>query len=160
MIFERLDRKRLIVKEVHRYLDQYLEENILQSETIHRMKHVIREFSIRAPKVLVTKCIDGRVHGSKLKGYPVTTIRFGRTDGNIVSTNLNNFWSGTASIVWSTTRPVIRRTPPLCSSHICIDRTYPDLAVPLTITTTKRQGKRSKSKLKRFVKFLKKTDFM
>lgn len=80
------------MQEVHQYLNQYLEENILQSETIHRMKHVIREFSIRAPKVLVTKCIDGRVHGSKLKGYPVTTIRFGRTDGNIVSTNLNNFW--------------------------------------------------------------------
>lgn len=56
------------------------------------MKHVIHEFSLRAPKVLVTKCIDGRVHGSKLKGYPVTTIRFGRTDGNIVSTNINNFW--------------------------------------------------------------------
>nr|WP_246048481.1 hypothetical protein [Leptospira sarikeiensis] len=56
------------------------------------MKHVIREFSLRTPKVLVTKCIDGRVHGSKLKGYPVTTIRFGRTDGNIVSTNINNFW--------------------------------------------------------------------
>ncbi|TGK02510.1 hypothetical protein EHO58_17900 [Leptospira selangorensis] len=74
------------------YIDQYLKENILQSETIHRMKHVIREFSLRTPKVLVTKCIDGRVHGSKLKGYPVTTIRFGRTDGNIVSTNLNNFW--------------------------------------------------------------------
>lgn len=80
------------MQEVHRYLDQYLEENILQSETIHRMQHVIHEFSSRAPKVLVTKCIDGRVHGSKLKGYPVTTIRFGRTDGNIVSTNLNNFW--------------------------------------------------------------------
>ena len=74
------------------YIDQYLKENVLQSETILRMKHVIREFSLRAPKVLVTKCIDGRVHGSKLKGYPVTTIRFGRTDGNIVSTNINNFW--------------------------------------------------------------------
>lgn len=80
------------VQDIHEYLDRYLEENILQSETIRRMKHVIQEFSIRAPKVLVTKCIDGRVHGSKLKGYPVTTIRFGRTDGNIVATNLNNFW--------------------------------------------------------------------
>lgn len=90
--FEKNRRKRFFVQEVHRYLDQYLEENILQSETIHQMKHVIHEFSVRAPKVLVTKCIDGRVHGSKLKGYPVTTIRFGRTDGNIVSTNLNNFW--------------------------------------------------------------------
>ncbi|EPG75865.1 hypothetical protein LEP1GSC058_0471 [Leptospira fainei serovar Hurstbridge str. BUT 6] len=74
------------------YIDRYLEENILQSETIRRMRHVIKEFSLRAPKVLVTKCIDGRVHGSKLKGYPATTIRFGRTDGNIVSPSLNNFW--------------------------------------------------------------------
>ncbi|TGK65236.1 hypothetical protein EHQ13_05725, partial [Leptospira gomenensis] len=80
------------MRDVDGYLDLYLKENILQSETILRMRHVIREFSVRAPKVLVTKCIDGRVHGSKLKGYPVTTIRFGRTDGNIVSTNLNNFW--------------------------------------------------------------------
>ncbi|TGK18871.1 hypothetical protein EHO61_08110 [Leptospira fluminis] len=76
----------------HRYIEGYLAENVLQSETIRRMRHVIKEFSLRAPKVLVTKCIDGRVHGSKLKGYPVTTIRFGRTDGNIVSTNMNNFW--------------------------------------------------------------------
>ncbi|TGK04308.1 hypothetical protein EHQ53_03935 [Leptospira langatensis] len=74
------------------YIDQYLKENIIESETIQRMRHVIHEFSSRTPKVIVTKCIDGRVHGSKLKGYPVTTIRFGRTDGNIVSTSQNNFW--------------------------------------------------------------------
>ncbi len=80
------------MKQANEYIDRYLRENIQQSETIQRMKHVIREFSLRAPKVLVTKCIDGRVHGSKLKGYPATTIRFGRTDGNIVSTSLNNFW--------------------------------------------------------------------
>jgi hypothetical protein len=65
------------------------------------MKPVISEFASRAPKILVTKCIDGRVHGSKAKGYPATTIRFGRTDGNIVSTAKNNysFWNRIDSTV-------------------------------------------------------------
>jgi hypothetical protein len=74
------------------YLSQYLQDNISESETLYRMKNVIAEFSARAPKILVTKCIDGRVHGSKQKGYPATTIRFGRTDGNNVSTDKNNYW--------------------------------------------------------------------
>jgi len=74
------------------YLDQYLQENITESETLNRMRNVISEFAARAPKILVTKCIDGRVHGSKQKGFPATTIRFGRTDGNIVSTDKNNYW--------------------------------------------------------------------
>ncbi len=83
------------------YLSEYLKENIIESETLHRMKQVIGEFGSRAPKILVTKCIDGRVHGSKAKGYPPTTIRFGRTDGNIVSTEKNNysFWNRIDSIV-------------------------------------------------------------
>lgn len=74
------------------YLDQYLQDNISESETLHSMKGVISEFAARAPKILVTKCIDGRVHGSKQKGYPATTIRFGRTDGNNVSMDKNNYW--------------------------------------------------------------------
>lgn len=74
------------------YLDQYLQDNINESETLNSMKNVISEFAARAPKILVTKCIDGRVHGSKQKGYPATTIRFGRTDGNNVSTDKNNYW--------------------------------------------------------------------
>lgn len=74
------------------YIRKYLKENIIESETLHRMRHVIQEFAIRAPKILVTKCIDGRVHGSKAKGYPPTTIRFGRTDGNIVKTDKSNYW--------------------------------------------------------------------
>ena len=46
------------------YLDQYLQENISESETLLSMKNVISEFAARAPKILVTKClIDGRVHG-------------------------------------------------------------------------------------------------
>ena len=74
------------------YLDKYLQDNINESETLNSMKNVISEFAARAPKILVTKCIDGRVHGSKQKGYPATTIRFGRTDGNNVSTEKNNYW--------------------------------------------------------------------
>ena len=83
------------------YIAAYLKENIVESETLQRMKHVIGEFGVRAPKILVTKCIDGRVHGSKSKGYPPTTIRFGRTDGNIVSTEKNNyyFWNRIDNIV-------------------------------------------------------------
>jgi hypothetical protein len=83
------------------YISYYLKENIIESETLHRMKPVISEFASRAPKILVTKCIDGRVHGSKAKGYPTTTIRFGRTDGNIVSTVKNNysFWNRIDSTV-------------------------------------------------------------
>ncbi len=83
------------------YISNYLKENIIESETLHRMKPVIGEFAARAPKILVTKCIDGRVHGSKAKGYPTTTIRFGRTDGNIVSTAKNNysFWNRIDSTV-------------------------------------------------------------
>ena len=83
------------------YISNYLKENIIESETLHRMKPVISEFASRAPKILVTKCIDGRVHGSKAKGYPTTTIRFGRTDGNIVSTAKNNysFWNRIDSTV-------------------------------------------------------------
>ena len=42
------------------YLSQYLQDNISESETLYRMKNVIAEFSARAPKILVTKCIDGR----------------------------------------------------------------------------------------------------
>ena len=74
------------------YISAYLQENIAESETLNRMKNVIAEFAARAPKILVTKCIDGRVHGSKAKGYPATTIRFGRTDGNTVSTEKHNYW--------------------------------------------------------------------
>ena len=70
----------------------YLSENVSDADTLERMRSVIAEFSARAPKLVVMKCIDGRVHGSKAKGYPPTTIRFGRTDGNKVSLDRSNFW--------------------------------------------------------------------
>ncbi len=80
------------MKTAHDFFHKYLSENISDADTLERMRNVIYEFNSRAPKIIVMKCIDGRVHGSKAKGYPPTTIRFGRTDGNIVSLDRSNFW--------------------------------------------------------------------
>lgn len=80
------------MKTAHDFFHTYLSENISDADTLERMRNVIAEFSSRAPKIIVMKCIDGRVHGSKAKGYPPTTVRFGRTDGNKVSLDMSNFW--------------------------------------------------------------------
>jgi hypothetical protein len=80
------------MKTAHDFFHAYLSENISDVDTLERMRNVIAEFSSRAPKIIVMKCIDGRVHGSKAKGYPPTTIHFGRTEGNKVSLDLGNFW--------------------------------------------------------------------
>jgi hypothetical protein len=74
------------------YFQKYLSDNIADADTLERMKQVIAEFTARAPRIIVMKCIDGRVHGSKAKGYPPTSIRFGRTDGNRGSLDKSNFW--------------------------------------------------------------------
>ena len=80
------------MKTAHDYFHKYLTENIGDSDVLQRMQNVIAEFSARAPKMMVMKCIDGRVHGSAAKGYPPTTVLFGRTDGNKVSLERSNFW--------------------------------------------------------------------
>ncbi len=80
------------MKTAHDFFHNYLSENISDADTLDRMRNVISEFSSRAPKIIVMKCIDGRVHGSRAKGYPPTTIHFGRTEGNKVSLNMSNFW--------------------------------------------------------------------
>ncbi|NPV05837.1 MAG: hypothetical protein HPY67_14020 [Syntrophaceae bacterium] len=74
------------------YFHNYLSDNIQDTDTLERMRNVIAEFTARAPKLVIMKCIDGRVHGSKSIGYPPTAVRFGRTDGNKVSLDLSNFW--------------------------------------------------------------------
>jgi len=76
----------------HDYFHKYLSDNIADADTLERMQHVIAEFTARAPRLIVMKCIDGRVHGSKAKGYPPTSILFGRTDGNRLSLDKSNFW--------------------------------------------------------------------
>ncbi|MBN2715259.1 MAG: hypothetical protein JXX14_05355 [Deltaproteobacteria bacterium] len=80
------------MKTAHDYFHKYLSQNISDSDVLQRMQNVIAEFSARAPKMIVMKCIDGRVHGSAAKGYPPTTVLFGRTDGNKVSLDRSNFW--------------------------------------------------------------------
>lgn len=80
------------MKTARDFFHRYLSENISDSDTLERMRHVIAEFTARAPKMIVMKCIDGRVHGSKAKGYPPTTVLFGRTDGNRVNMDRSNFW--------------------------------------------------------------------
>jgi hypothetical protein len=80
------------MKTAHDFFQLHLSENISDADTLERMKNVISEFTARAPKIVVMKCIDGRVHGSKAKGYPPTSVRFGRTDGNKVSLDKSNFW--------------------------------------------------------------------
>lgn len=80
------------MQQAHDFFRKYLSENDSDADILERMRSVIDEFSARAPKVVVMKCIDGRVHGSKAKGYPPTTVRFGRTDGNKVVLDRSNFW--------------------------------------------------------------------
>lgn len=79
---------------VKHYLAKYLRENVEASETVMNMQDVIGEFRQRSPRVIVLKCIDGRVHGSKGKGYPPTTIDFFRTEGSKLNTDIGNitFW--------------------------------------------------------------------
>lgn len=80
------------MEQAREYFHRYLSDNDASADTLERMRSVIAEFSSRAPKLVAMKCIDGRVHGSLAKGYPPTTIRFGRTDGNKVSLDRSNFW--------------------------------------------------------------------
>lgn len=77
------------------FLADYLKKNVLTTGTIDSMRELIEEFRRRAPRMSVLKCIDGRVHGSKGKGYPPTTVGFLRTEGCKLSTNESNtvFWS-------------------------------------------------------------------
>ena len=76
------------------FLIRYLRENVEAAETIASMKDLIQEFEALAPVILVHKCIDGRVHGSKGIGYPPTTVDFLRTEGCKLDTDSTNqiFW--------------------------------------------------------------------
>src|SRR3989339_1274767 len=81
-------------KKANEYFEGYLKKNNSSAETLSSMREIIDEFSKRTPRMFVSKCIDGRVHGSKGKGYPPTTITFSRTEGNNLDTGMNNtvFW--------------------------------------------------------------------
>ncbi len=85
------------------HFHQYLAENVVVSETLRSMRHGIQVFLSYAPRLLVSKCIDGRVHGSVGKGYPPTTVTFSRTDGNRVALTPENmhFWNRVNAVVLS-----------------------------------------------------------
>ncbi len=74
------------------FFREYLEKNVVAARTITRMHSIIEEFKRHAADLVASKCIDGRVHGSKGKGYPPTTATFSRTEGNRVNTDSINFF--------------------------------------------------------------------
>jgi hypothetical protein len=73
-----------------KFFDNYLHDNVVAAETLRRMQPLIQEFMARAPSVCVWKCVDGRVHGSKAKGYPTGTITFARTEGANIDVSISN----------------------------------------------------------------------
>lgn len=93
----------------NRHWQEYLRRNVVNGETLRCMQDFIRQFQSYAPRLFVSKCIDGRVHGSDAKGYPPTTVTFSRTDGNRVELTPENgyFWNRLNSVVLSARR----RTP-------------------------------------------------
>ncbi len=84
----------------------YLARNVRSSQTLTEMQGVIRGFENSAPRVLMSKCIDGRVHGSDREGYPPTTITFFRTDGNRVMLSPENvyFWNRLNGVILAARR--------------------------------------------------------
>ncbi len=76
----------------HEFWDSYLSQNIEASRTLKRMHFIIEEFRAHAARLIASKCIDGRVHGSKGKGYPPTTVVFSRSEGNNIATDSSNFF--------------------------------------------------------------------
>ncbi|MBI5414579.1 hypothetical protein HZA38_03610 [Candidatus Peregrinibacteria bacterium] len=83
------------------YFKEYLRENVEAAKIIAEMQEIINEFQERMPRILKSKCIDGRVHGSKAIGRPQTTVLFCRTDGGNLDTSCDNtvFWGRVAMVV-------------------------------------------------------------
>ena len=82
-------------------IKDYLKENVRASQTLASISELIRVFASNAPRIFVSKCIDGRVHGSDGKGYPPTTVTFSRTEGNKVALIPENghFWNRVNSVI-------------------------------------------------------------
>jgi hypothetical protein len=72
------------------YFEQYLARNVQTVHILKEMDDVIGEFTSCCPVMLVSKCVDGRVHGSKGKGYPIGAISFIRTEGAKIDIDSKN----------------------------------------------------------------------
>lgn len=84
----------------------YLLDNIENAETMEEMHDLIEEFRAMAPRMFALKCIDGRVHGTKGKGYPPLTAGCFRTEGCKLDTDETNkdFWEHIDALVMDAER--------------------------------------------------------
>lgn len=90
---------------------EYLRGNVQASAVLNRLQDRIRVFLDVAPRVFITKCIDGRVHTNDEIGYPPATIKSVRAEGTIVDLTANN------TLLWNRLNSVIlaaRRHTPDC----------------------------------------------
>lgn len=76
--------------EAQAYFERYLSKNVQTVKTLKEMENIVQDFKSCAPVMLVWKCVDGRVHGSKGKGYPIGTIAFARTEGAKIDIDSKN----------------------------------------------------------------------
>lgn len=124
--------------EAREFFTRYLSENVQTVKVLKEMDEIIREFKSCAPVMFVWKCIDGRVHGSKGKGYPIGTIQFGRTEGAKADIDAKNIrlWE----IINASIADALQKTPDIpavvislghyaksdphrsCAAHDCNDR--------------------------------------
>ncbi len=90
---------------------EYLRENVVASDVFFRLQNRIRMFQDVAPRVFVSKCIDGRVHTANEMGYPPSSIKFLRTEGSNLDLSASNtvFWNRLNSVVLDA-----RRNTPDC----------------------------------------------
>ncbi|MCA9216806.1 MAG: hypothetical protein KDB27_27240 [Planctomycetales bacterium] len=79
----------------------YLRRNVRASLELHRLDTSFKYFLAAAPRVFVSKCIDGRVHAGDEKGYPPSTVTYVRTEGTNVdlSPNNNRFWDRLHAVI-------------------------------------------------------------
>lgn len=87
--------------EARDYFEHYLSKNVQTVKTLKEMSEIIQDFNSCAPVMLVWKCVDGRVHGSKGKGYPIGTINFARTEGAKIDIDSKNvrLWKNINAVI-------------------------------------------------------------
>lgn len=73
------------------YFQKNLAENRREAETFHQMLGSIRDFTKAAcARVIVSKCMDGRVHTNNHKGLPPTFAINRRSQGSVIDVTRGN----------------------------------------------------------------------